>query len=45
MGRFQAVAYFMCLICVITEGFLLYNVAFLTLEPTYQCVDLKGGAT
>ena len=41
-GRFQIVAYIMCLILFSTEGFLIYNLAFLNLEPKYKCVNTNG---
>lgn len=41
-GRFQILAYLMCMILFSTEGFLIYNMAYLTLEPKYMCVDEKG---
>ena len=41
-GRFQIIAYLMCLILFSTEGFLIYNLAYLNLEPHYQCVNSLG---
>ena len=43
-GRFQMLAYVMCLILFSTEGFLIYNLAYLNLEPKYMCVNEKGVA-
>ena len=41
-GRFQIIAYIMCVILFSTEGFLIYNLAFLNLEPKYMCVNESG---
>jgi hypothetical protein len=32
----------MCTILFMTEGFLMYNIAFLTLEPKYMCINGAG---
>ena len=42
LNRFQVLAYMMALVMFSTEAFLVYNLAFLTLIPPYQCVDSKG---
>ena len=38
-------AYAMCLVLFSTEGFLIYNLAYLNLEPKFQCVSASGNST
>ena len=42
MGRFQWIAYYATLVGFCTEGFLVYNLAFLNLLPQYVCFDELG---
>lgn len=39
IAHFQRIAYVACLISFSTEAFLVYNLAFLNLQPKYKCVD------
>mmetsp|Transcript_6148 Transcript_6148/g.9877 ORF Transcript_6148/g.9877 Transcript_6148/m.9877 type:complete len:254 (+) Transcript_6148:84-845(+) len=41
-GRFQLIVLFACLISFSTEGFLIYNLAYLNLPPPYYCIDGSG---
>lgn len=43
-SRFHILAYMMCLTLFSTEGFLIYNLSYLTLEPKYMCVNSEGVA-
>jgi hypothetical protein len=43
-SRFHILAYIMCLTLFSTEGFLIYNLSYLTLEPKYMCVNSEGVA-
>ena len=36
-GVFQIVSFLVCMIVFSTEAFLIYNLAFLNLEPVYSC--------
>ena len=36
-GAFQIIAFTVCMIVFSTEAFLIYNLAFLNLEPAYTC--------
>lgn len=41
-GRFQIMSYYATMVAFITEGFLIYNLAFLNLLPKYVCIDALG---
>ena len=39
LAHFQRIAYVACLISFSTEAFLVYNLAYLNLQPKYKCVN------
>jgi len=41
-GRFQFISYYATMIAFVTEGYLIYNLAFLNLLPEYVCIDALG---
>ena len=41
-GKFQEVVMVACMISYAAEGYLVYNIVYLCLMPSYSCNNLKG---
>ena len=44
-GFFQVIVFVASVISFATEGFLIYNLAYLNFLPIYMCVNQKDGST